>query len=350
MANLSTVTFTASGTYNSLGGDSGSFIITATDCPPPIRAITPYGGNLYIFGYNWVQIYGGLYDSGSPAVLQFQSTTLTDEAGLINKWSVLPFGYSMNYASLYGVWSLLGSQPAFISDAVGQFFTGATVANSSYSAAFGQILGKPTLMWNLQYASDSTYRLLCVEYNLSGGGVLPFGNWFTVNQGNISFVTYGVNQTNGQQNIWATDTSGDILQLFAGTGTVTSTCSTKLWSFGSRIRLKSIIRAGAEVVVSQASIVSVTALDENLNSYTPPLQSQNPTTAFRWTNNGMPFNWTNSSAPFNWTTRGTQYELMEFQLGMTCRKIGLNFSIQSAGASVHAFGVEFEELPADWGA
>ena len=345
MANLSTIVFTNSGTFNSLGGDSGSFIITDSDCPPPIRALYPYGGNLYVFGYSWVKIYGGLYDSGSPPVLQFQSSTLTDEAGLINKWGVLPFGYSVFYPSLYGVWNLLGSQPVLMSDPVDQFFLNANVANSSYSAAYGVVLGDPCLMWHLQHGIDSTYRVLCMKYNPNGPS-----EWFTVSQGNITFITYGVNQATGQQLVWGTDTAGNLFQLFSSASTlVSSTVNTKLWSFGTRIREKSIGRAGIEMVVTGGAIVTLNAVNENLISTAPLLQSLNPSINFIWSNNNQTFNW-NNSGPFTWQAGGTQYALLDFDLPIQVRKLGLNVTVQAAGATIDSFGVEFTELPADWGA
>lgn len=341
MANQSTVTFTAAGTYNSLSGDSGSFVITDTDCPPPIRVISPYAGSLFIGGYQWYQIVAGLYDSGQPAVLQFQKNTLTDEAGIYTKWSFLPFGYGLYYASLYGIWNLLGSQPQFISEPIGAFFQNAQLANSSFSAAYGQVLGIPCLMWQLYDTPSATYRVWGMSQDRQ--------QWFSVTQGNIFFITYGTDQTNGQQKVWAVDSSGNIFQMFAGTGNVTSKIQTKLWSFGSRIREKSIIRAGAELVVTGAATVSLVALDEDLNQFTPPLQSTNPSTVFTWTNNSATFLWTNSGSPFNWTTRGTQYALMDFELPVTVRKLGLNTTVTASGATLLSSAVEFEELPADWG-
>ena len=341
MANGSTVTFTAGGTFNSLAGDSGSFVITDTDCPPPIRVISPFSGNLFIGGYQWYQVVAGLFDSGSPAVLQFQKNTLTDEAGIYTKWSFLPYGYSLYYASLYGIWSLLGSQPQFVSEPIGSFFQNLTIANSSLSAAYGQVLGEPSLFWQFYDAASATYRVWGMTYNRQ--------QWFSVSQGNIFFITYGTDQTNGQQKIWAVDTAGNLFQLFAGNGAVTSTYQSKLWSLGARIREKSILRAGVELVVASAATISLTALDENLNAQTPLLQSVNPSTAFNWTNNYVPFNWTNAGNPFNWTVKMTQYWLMDFDLEMTVKKIGVNVSVTSAGATVLAQGLEFEELPADWG-
>ena len=343
MANQNTITFTASGTYNSLGGDSGSFQVTDSDCPPPIRALFAFGGNLYVFGYTWVKIYGGLYDSGSPAVLQFTQSTLTDEAGLYSKWSLLPFGYAVKYASLFGIWSLLGSQPVFDSEKVGGFFQQLTLSGTSFSAAFAPILGVPCFMWQIQFAEDSTYRLLCQTYEQQP-------KWFTVNAGNINFITYGVNQATGQQQAFGIDTSNNIYTLFSNaTGTVTSVAKTKMLSLGSRIREKSIGRVGAEMVVNAGATVTVTVEDENMNPYSPDLQSLNPSTAFLWTNGGMTFNWTNGGSAFNWTTRGKQYEFVQCDIPITVRKLAIDWTVTSSQAVIGAFAVESQELPADWG-
>jgi hypothetical protein len=344
MAYQATVTFTAGGTFNSLGGDSGSFAITDADCPPPIRCLIPFGGNLFIGGYSWWQTVGGLFDSGSPAVLQFSKTTLTDEAGVYSKWSAIGYGYSLYYASLYGVWSLLGAQPQFISDPVGYFFQGAVVPGSSYSAAYGQILGVPCLMWQI-LVSDGTYRVIGQTIQSNGNGL-----WFTVSTSNIAFITYGIDQSNGQQKVWATDTGGSLFQLFGGTGNVTSSLRTPLWSFGSRIRYKSILRVGHEVVVTGNASMQVIVQDQDLNQFTPLLSSVSPTTTFNWTNGGAAFQWTNTSDLFNWTTRQTQYTLMDYDMPITCVKVGMNTTITAVGAAILSSEVEYQELPADWGA
>src|SRR6266446_5277265 len=148
MSNQFTITFTAGGTFNSLGGDSGSFTVTDDDCPAPITALYPFGGNLYIWGYSWVQSLGGLFDSGSPAVLQFQKNTITKEAGTVTKVSIREYGYSLYYASLYGVWVLLGAQVSLVSYAAGGYFAsipnaGLSGGGTTLSSAYGQIYGIP---------------------------------------------------------------------------------------------------------------------------------------------------------------------------------------------------------------
>ena len=349
MANNQTISFTAGGTYNSLGGDAGSFVITDSDCPAPVRALVPYGGNLFVFGYSWVKVYGGLFDQGSPAVLQFQQSTLTDEAGVINKWGIVPLGYSVYYAHLNGVWNLLGSQPSLVSEPVGGFFQYLTLAGTSFSAAFGWILGMPVLMWQVQYATDSSYRILCMTYDTNPQRQL----WFTLSLGPITFITYGIDQTNGQQKVWGIDTSNNIVQIASNTiANVTSKVSTKLWSFGTRIRKKTIIRAGIEAIVTSSTTVALNARDENLNTYSPDLQSANPQFIFVWNNgSSINFTWTNgASGTFTWNSRGTQYQLLEFDLPIAVRKLGLDVTFSGSGGVIGAFGIEFQELPADWGA
>jgi hypothetical protein len=347
MAYQNTVTFTAGGTYNNLGGDGSSFIINESDCLAPIRVLSPYGGNLYIGGYNWIRIYGGLFDTGVPAVLQFQTNTLTDEAGLFTKWSFLPCAYSVYYASLNGIWQLMGSQPAKMSGPVDDFFQRMFVGNSTLSAAFGWVISTPCLMWVLQ-AADFSYRLLCLIYEVAQ----QQPRWFTLNPSsdgvNINVITSGVNLTNGSQQIWGIDTGGGVRQIMGGSTAVTSRVSTKLWSFGTRIRKKSIIRAGQECVVTSTSTISLTAQDENLNSYGPDLQSLSPSIQFIWSNNNQTFKWDNAGT-FRWTTTGIQYQLMEYDLPITVRRLGLITTMVGIGGVIGAHAVEYTELPADWG-
>jgi len=103
------------------------------------------------------------------------------------------------------------------------------------------------------------------------------------------------------------------------------------------------------MVVNAGATVTVTVEDENMNPYSPDLQSLNPSTAFLWTNGGMTFNWTNGGSAFNWTTRGKQYEFVQCDIPITVRKLAIDWTVTSSQAVIGAFAVESQELPADWG-
>jgi hypothetical protein len=40
---------------------------------------------------------------------------------------------------------------------------------------------------------------------------------------------------------------------------------------------------------------------------------------------------------------------MDYEVPITCVKIGMNTSITAAGAAILSSAIEYQELPADWG-
>src|SRR5258708_13252405 len=125
---------------------------------------------------------------------------------------------------------------------IGGFFQNLVVGGSTFSAAFGPISQLPCVLWNIQWNNNGTneYTQIGIDTaSLSGGTPRFFRTVF----GNINFITYGVDQVNGQQKIWGVDTSGNLTQMYVNTtASVTSIANTKLWNFGTRIRIKEIIR------------------------------------------------------------------------------------------------------------
>lgn len=382
------VTFTAGGTFNSLGGDSGTINITEYDCPPPVLGMIPSQGMLYLIGYNWVQVIGNLYDTGTPAVLQVTRQTAADQAGMISKWSLIQYSNSIYYTNLNGIWAFSGGSTAWASEEVGGFFQALILANSSFSTAFGYVNQLPCLFWNICWSNAGT-----TEYTVLGLDVTSIGSgkprWFRVVYGNLSFITSGVNQAAKGGQIWAVDTAGNLTQLFGGAATVTSKANTKLWNFGTRIRWKEIERAGVLMVVPASATVTAVAVDQSLNTYSPQLQSANPApTNIQWiysggstatwsgtTTNIVAIAWqystlgaatwkygsgatatfgkaSSTSGPVTWATGtsvGAIFSPLEFYFPLQCQQFGLNLTTVSAGAILQAFGIEYKTTPADWG-
>lgn len=281
------VTFTAAGTFNSLGGDSGTINITEYDCPPPVLGMIPSQGLLYLIGYNWVQVIGNLFDTGTPAVLQVTRQTAVDQAGMISKWSLIQYSYSIYYANLNGLWAFYAGSTAWVSEMVGGFFQALLPANSSYSAAFGYVNQLPCLFWNICWnnAGTTEYTILGLDVTSIGTGGKP--RWFRLVYGNLSFITSGVSQAAKGQQVWAVDTAGNLTQLFGGTANVTSKANTKLWNFGTRIRWKEIERAGVLLVLPSNATVAAVGVDQGLKTYNPPLESSNPVpTNIQWIYSG----------------------------------------------------------------
>ncbi len=348
MANQATLSWTNSGSFNSLSGDSGTVNFIDGDTPPPIRALVPALGNLYVFGYSWSKVIGNLQDIGSIPSLTFQSNTATAEAGLINKWSIIPFGYSLYYASLNGMWGLYGQQPSWISEAVGGFFQNLVPANSSFSSAFGYVNQLPVIMWNIQWNNNGTN-----EYtNLVAQITEQQARWFRTTSSQPIFITHGVDQTNGKQKIWGVDASNNLFEMYANlVANVTSFAATRLWNFGTRGRFKEIVRSGALIGATGTSTISMVGRDENLRSYFPTLQSSNPASVLSWTySSGAPATWKYSGGlAATFAGPAISNPLIEFTPGPIVRNWGMDLTLIGAGNVINSFGVEYEETWAEWG-
>lgn len=353
------VQFTAAGTYNSLGGDAGNFTIVETDCPGPIQALVPLQGVLYIVGQSWVQMIGNLYETtiGSLSQLNFTRNTAINQVGAITKWGISSFDYLMLFPVQTGIWSYYGSQANWMSEKVGGFFQNLILGNTSFSAGFGIIQQLPCLFWNICWSNNGVteYTILALDVT-SIGGPLRWMRFIPQTGGGtnipIAFITSGLDQVNRAQKVWGFDTSGNLYQLFANASiNVTSVANTKLWNLGSRIRVKSVERGGALVVSSSNASYNVSAIDENLINYTPYLQSVPPSNVVTWVyNSGATATWKYSGgAAVTWFKVQALQAQLEWYIPLQARNVGFNFSMTGINCYLYAFGIEYEETPADWG-
>ena len=159
LASGNVVVFTQGGTYNSLGGDSGSFQIIDDDCITGIVALYPFNGLLYIFGQDWVQVIGNLYVSGSPAQLQFNKYTIEVHAGTNSAFSLITFGSTLYFSNGNGIWTLTGTIPVKLSTPIDAFFDQES-GDSTFAAAFVEIYSEPCVMWCMHTAIDGIYGAL----------------------------------------------------------------------------------------------------------------------------------------------------------------------------------------------
>ena len=353
---LSTVQFTAGGTFNSLGGDAGAFTVTEDDCPGPIIGLKPAQGVLYVIGISWAQMIGNLSETtiGVVSQLSFTRNTAINEVGSNSKWSIISYEYLILWANQFGIWGYYGASAQWMSELIGGFFQNINAGASSLSAAFGYINQLPCLLWCLQWnnpnGSATEYTILALDTTGISNGVF---RWFRFLFGNISFITSGIDQVAKTQKVWGFDTSGNIYLLFSNAvSSVASFFNTKLLNFGTRIRVKSIERAGLLCTVSSNSSLTLTALDENLNTYPADLSTPAPSNLVTWAYaNGSTATWKYSGgATATWFKNKLVYGIQEFDLPLQCKNLGLNFSLTGVNAYIYAFGLEYAESPADWGA
>jgi hypothetical protein len=342
LANGSTITFTDANTYNSVGGSAGSFVITDADCKTGIIGLKAFQGSLYVFGPNYIQVISGLYVSGSPPVLTFTRYTLTSQVGIINKWSLIPYGAYLYFANAYGIWQLQGGVPLLISGPIGGFFQ-SLLGGSSWSGGYVQVYGEPCLCWHGQYGGDSQHTVFCYTSN---------GQWWRAQVGTVAFIA-GITAsqiTNNNPTLWGTDGT-HIFQLFSNAlGSVTSSFSTKLWSFGNPVIYKRLQKVGIVNLINSSATFTFNLQNAVGNTVNTVTQSFTPST-FVIQNNALETLQLQNNTPANLFLTGSSnaYAVWQFDAPLRDRALGINGSLVSSGASLMSVALEIEESQAGWG-
>ena len=285
LANANVVVFTQGGSYNSLGGDAGSFLIIDADCITPVAALFPFNGLLYIFGQDWVQTVSNLFVSGSPAELQFSKYTIEVQVGLSSKWSLITFGSTLYFANPNGIWSFTGTIPQKISMPVDNFFD-QQMADSSLASCFCEIYSEPCLAWAVHTSNDNAYGLLVYS--------ILSNVWFRVVLGKITFVADGT--INNIEISWGTDGTHIFTMFTDDVDPVTSTWAFKYWNFGTPIGFKRILKMGVSTLLSAPTTATLNLFDESGTALRAPFgsQSQSATSLLIFIGkDGNPINWTN---------------------------------------------------------
>jgi hypothetical protein len=347
MANNNNVTFTAGGTFNSLGGDSGSFTIVETDCQPPIVALYPFSGQLYIFGFDWCQTLGNITSVGSPAVVNFQLSTIEARIGTNTRWSIIGLGSTLYWTNAQGVWSLQGTFPQQISGPIGGFWQNVAQASSSYSAAFGYIYETPCLFWNCT-TNDATA-------NQQVFGLTLQGKWFRTVLSQEIFICSDIDQTTGNTKVFGTDVNGNIFQMYASTtASVSSTAKFKFWNFGSSAAFKRMYKVGATMFMNNATTITATLYDESGNvipflrgaAYTQ--QNFSSTVVFT-DSNGNPITWT-AGTNITWIAGNLNlWESFEWGIDDIAKRFGLQLVVAGIGATFETLNMELEIGIPKWG-
>jgi hypothetical protein len=332
-----TLQWTEVGTYNSLAGDSGSYLIADSQCSEPINCLldTPLG--LFASAANWIKTITGLQDIGTPAVLIFQQNTIEGQIGPMTKWSVVIVGNVLFFANSSGIWQLSGSQPGQISAGfLNQFFANMNWSNTSLSGTYAMINGVPLVLWQGYYNGDQNASPSVRIF----GFVLQSQQWFSLspsNVGNAVWISGAVSVSNTNQNpfVWAVDQGNHFYQLFVNTTTSErSQLNTKLWPFGSPLDQNVILNVAIEMIAGGPCSVTVAYVNENnvpvVGSPATPTQSITAGVLTFVNNMGQPIQFVNNSGqPINFTGAGQpQYFLAQFDgLSGRPRRFGINVEV-----------------------
>jgi len=351
MAINSTIVWTNANTNNSLTGDSGSFIITDSQCANPILGLvdTPLG--LMVFGSNWIKTITNLITQGSPAVLTFQQVTLESIQAPINKWSVIVLD-KVYFGNTAGFWRIDGSMPTQISapNLNGFFSNLDTSSVSSFSGAYGVINSTPCVFWQVRYLGDTQ---VSASYTIIGY-TLSSTLWFRFVQGTITWITGIVSSaiTQNAPTMWGTDGT-NIFKLFSNTTTViNSNYNSKLWDMGSALDIDNILSVAVVLICTGATTITVNQLNEqNRVQFSPPSQSFNPSLGQLQNNSAVLGNGVNNSnvqGQFQGIVQAA-YFLAQFDGVGRVRCFALNIVVNGAGTSLVSIVVSYRKTKAGKG-
>jgi hypothetical protein len=349
MANNNTVTFTNANTFNSLGGDAGAFTITQSDAQPPIIALYPFAGLLYIFGYDWCEVLGNIYDVGSPPVVNFQLNMIENRVGTSTRWSIIGLGSTLYWANKNGIWALQGTFPSKISTPLDGFWQNLG-ATSNLFAGYGYIYNVPCLFWQCQYAGDNTLTVFGWCIDTKNPTDPTKGKWFRTVLSSEKFIASDIDQTNGASKVFGCDGT-NIFQMYSNTSNaINSTLGFKYWSFGQSAFYKRMYRFAASLMLNGTANATLTGYDENGNSLnlTSNTQSYNPTVVFT-DSNGNPITWT-AAVNITWTAANSQqYQFWEFGIDDVARRFGAQLVVNGAGTMLESVSMEAEITKVKWG-
>lgn len=346
MGNGLTVTFTAGGTYNSLGGDAGSFIITDSSAATALLAIVAFQGSLYFFGSSWIASLNGVQSTGSPAVVSFVFTVLEGTVGIVNRWSIVVVGVVMYFANVYGFWQFTGAVPEKISSQIDGFFQNITLASSSFSGAFAEVFGEPLVMWTAFYNDPQGITVGQTTFCYTSNN-----QWFRMFGNSVSFVTslpatpFGIG--NPQPTAYAANGTG-LYKLFSGPAgsTTVGIFNTKILDQGSKARFKLYDYLFIFVVIGTTTTVQVQLIGYNgLALGNPVSKTVNPA-AGQWVNaSGQVGQWVNNALTAgNWQgTAAFVYQPYEFNCGFESRGMGLNVTVTGEQVAIQAISVGYRK-------
>lgn len=354
IANGLVITWTNAGTFNSFSGDSGSFSITDSGCANPIIGLLNAQGSLYVFGSNWIKTINNLVDIGTPPVLTFQQPTISSQVSIISKWSLVVLGPYIYFANQSGIWQLSGSTPTKVSTPLDGFFQ--NLATSSFSAAYGRVLAKECIFWNINWAGDGNNNVF---------GLTSDGLWFRVipvngtGAGSVAWINGQVSSavTMNTPIVYMIDPSGNIYNLFASTtATITSIANTKIWDFYSKIdydwftdtTIQYVINGQASLTVAQVGSNGIT-VQGPAQGPGGPLTATHSSNTLIWLNNsGQVITWENNTQDvITWQGAGLpQLIFDQFVTPFQDRGFGLNMTFSGAQIVLHALVLTYRKQQA----
>lgn len=351
IANNNTITFTAGGTYNSLGGDSSSFQIIDEDSTQQVQALEPFNGLLYVFGPNYVQIIGNLVTAGSPAVLTFTKNTIAAEIGTVTRWSIQGYGANIFFACSYGIFTMSGAVPQKLSSPLDGYNGIFDLSQTSWSAGFGSVYQTPVLAWHAKVLGETNpcvFAIIPQIANTFTGITSTTGGWFRHSDGPITFVTSEM--VNNVPTLFGTDGTHIFNLMTDTTQEVTSRMRTKYWNMGTSLIYKAFLKYALVLISGGDCNGDISFIDDSLASIADINFSVN--NAYIWLDaNNQPYEWDGGDTfPYTWLGGPPYYQPVQFNLDMSpSRLLAADITITGTGNALLRHIIQYEMTTADWG-
>jgi hypothetical protein len=298
-----------------------------------IQALLSANNFLYVFGDDSINVFSNLQVTSSGYTV-FTNTNISASIGTKRIYAIFPYFRSVLFMNDYGVYSLVGSTTAKISDPLDGIFP---YIDFSKPVTAGQAL---------------INNILCAVFNFYVNSSCPFGyggsryiqavffekKWFITNQGNnLKYVTSA--PISGKINLYGTDTSNYLYQLYGdSTSNINSYIQTALQDMGDPIRTKQALKFAVEATLSSGGVLNATVDSETSSSSTVYLSNENG-----WINNSSALvSWTNNSSQVIYWTFANGYYLYKSDAQNYGKYLGLTLTSSSPAFVVNTFELEHE--------
>ena len=326
-----TVTYTGAGSYNDfVGVSAGNVFLADSTLHGNILSLLAANNFLYLFGDDSINVFSDVRVTTNGSTL-FTNTNLSASVGTKRSNAIFPYFRYVMLLNDYGVYGLIGSTTAKLSDALDGIFP---LIDFSYPVTGGQVLLNNILCaaWNFKANLPNGARVI--------QAVFFDKKWFITSQGALTYSASA--PVGGFIQLYGT-TGTDLYQLYGdANASVSSIVQTALWSLSDPIRDKQALKFGVEAILSKGGTITLTVDNESNSS--PPYTLTNTIPGGVWINNlGNSVFWTNQFGnTIMWISGSNGYYLYKSDAQQWGKYLGYTLTSNSPGMTYSTFELEHE--------
>jgi hypothetical protein len=292
---------------------------------------------LWILGVAAVDTLSNVQVASGTSITTFQVQNLVTGVGTPWPSSVQPLFRTLVFSEPVGIYSILGSTPQKLSDALDGLIPSVTPISGDATSAVFNLNG--ILVYGVLVQIGGVNRLL----------VYSRPSWSEADQGTtLAAIGTVIDAATGQVECWGTDGVG-LFQCFTG-ATGAYQASTKLFDFGEFTRRKTFVTAGVEAELAQLTgggTADVNITCENgvdSQSKTLPLPKSTVQQGVTWVNSGGgTVTWQNSTGgSVTWGISGRIW--LRAPVGLSGQELGMTVFGTSPALILGAMAFEVDPL------